>query len=135
MTWQCVANGANGLVYWCYRLLYQKGKFLVDRWADICAAAASVKPYIPVILSDEEPPQVTGATEDLSVRAWRYQGVVYLAIVNNTRKPVKGEIGLDADFKVLSVLQGAAGCILKGPHTVSASLDGLAIAFIRLGLD
>ena len=134
MTWQCVANGANGLVYWCYRLLYQKGKFLVDRWADICAAAASVKPYIPVILSDEEPPQVTGATEDLSVRAWRYQGAVYLAVVNNTRKPVKGEIGLDVDSKGLSVLQGAEGCVLKDPRTVSVSLDGLAVAFIRLGL-
>ena len=41
MTWQCVANGANGIVYWCYRLLYKKGKFMVDRWADICAAAAT----------------------------------------------------------------------------------------------
>ena len=135
MTWQCVANGANGIVYFAYRLLYKKGKFMVDRWADICAAAASVKPYIPVILSDEESPQVTGATEDLSVRAWRYQGAVYLAVVNNTRKPVKGEIGLDADSKGLSVLQGAADCTLKDPRTVSVSLDGLSVAFLRLGLD
>ena len=78
---------------------------------------------------------MTGATEDLSVRAWRYQGSVYLAVVNNTRKPVKGEIGLDDNFKVLSVLQGAEGCALKDPRTVSVSLDGLAVAFIRLGLD
>ena len=132
MSWQCVANGANGLVYWCYRLQYQKGKFLVDRWADICAAAASVKPYIPVILSDEEPPKVTGATEDLSVRAWRYQGDVYLAVVNNTRKPVVGEIGLDGDFKGLTTLQGAKGCSMKGPRTVGVSLDGLAVSFLRL---
>ncbi len=132
MSWQCVANGANGLVYWCYRLLYQKGRFLVDRWADICAAAASVKSYIPVILSDEDPPQVTGATEDLSVRAWRYQGAVYLAVVNNTRKPIKGEIGLGADFKTLSTLQGAGSCALKGPQTVSVELNGLGMSFLRL---
>ena len=132
MSWQCVANGANGLVYWCYRLLYQKGKFLVERWADICAAAASVKPYIPVILSDEEPPRVTGATEDLSVRAWRYQGNVYLAVVNNTRKPVKGEIGLDGDFKELVTLQGAKGCVLKDSRTVAVALDGIEVAFLRL---
>ena len=132
MTWQCVANGANGIVYWCYRLLYQKGKFMVDRWADICAAAASVKPYIPVILSGDEPPKVTGATEDLSVRAWRYQGDVYLAVVNNTRKPVVGEIGLDGDFKSLSTLQGANGCTMKDPRTVAVSLDGIAVAFLRL---
>ena len=132
MSWQCVANGANGLVYWCYRLLYQKGRFLVDRWADICAAAASVKPYVPVILSDEEPPKVTGATENLSVRAWRYQGDVYLAVVNNTRKPVIGEIGLDGDFKELITLQGAKGCYLRGSRTVGVSLDGLAVSFLRL---
>ena len=132
MSWQCVANGANGLVYWCYRLLYQKGKFLVDRWADICAAAASVKPYIPVILSDEEPPKVVGATEELSVRAWRYQGDAYLAVVNNTRNPVKGELGLDADFGELATLQGAKDCSLKNARTVSVALDGLDVAFLRL---
>ena len=132
MSWQCVANGANGLVYWCYRLLYQKGKFLVDRWADICAAASSVKPYTPVILSDEEPPKATGATEDLSVRAWRYQGDVYLAVVNNTRKPTTGEIGLDVDSKTLTVLQGAKGCTLKDARTVAVSLDGIDVAFLRL---
>ena len=132
MSWQCVANGANGLVYWCYRLLYQKGKFLVDRWADICAAAASVKPYIPVILSDEEPPQVTGATEDLSVRAWRYQGAVYLAVVNNTRRPIAGAVGLGGDFKELATLQGSNGCSLKDARTVAVALDGLDVAFVRL---
>ena len=132
MTWQCVANGANGLVYWCYRLLYQRGKFLVDRWADICAAAASVKPYVPVILSDEDPPKVTGATEDLSVRAWRYQGDVYLAVVNNTRNPATGEVGLDGDFSGLATLQGAGGCSMKNAHAVSVALDGLEVAFIRI---
>ena len=131
MTWQCVANGANGLVYWCYRLLYQKGRFLVDRWADICAAAASVKPYIPVILSDEDPPIVTGVTEELSVRAWRYQGDVYLAIVNTTRRPVIGEIAIDGTFEELTTLQGAKGCTLKGLRAVAVALDGLEVAFVR----
>ena len=131
MSWQCVANGANGLVYWCYRLLYKDGKFLADRWADICAAAASVKPYAPVILSEEEPPKVTGATEELSVRAWRYQGKLYLAVVNNTRNPVTGEIGLDEDIGAVTTLQGSPGCSRKDPRTVSVSLEGLGIAFIR----
>jgi len=132
MTWQCVANGANGIVYFAYRLLYKKGKFMVDRWADICAAAASVKPYIPVILSDEEPPKVTWATEDLSVRAWRYQGNAYLAVVNNTRKTVSGKIGLDGDFKAIATLQGATGCMLKDSRTISVSLDGLGVSFVRI---
>ncbi len=132
MSWQCVANGANGLIYWCYRLLYRKDKFLVDRWADICAAAASVKPYIPVILSDEDPPAVTGANEDMSVRAWRYQGKVYLAVVNNTRRRISREIDVDGEYVDVSVLQGAKTCSLKNRHTVSIALDGIELAFISL---
>ena len=132
MTWQCVANGANGIVYWCYRLLYQKGKFMVDRWADICAAAASVKPYIPVILSGDEPPKVTGATEDLSVRAWRYQGDVYLVVVNNTRKPITGEIGLDGDFRELATLQGEGDCTMKDKRTIAVTLSGIGVAVLRV---
>ena len=122
----------TGNLYFAYRLLYKKGKFLVDRWADICAAAASVKPYIPVILSDEVPPKVALATEDLSVRAWRYQGNAYLAVVNNTRKTISGEIGLDGDFKAIATLQGATGCALKDSRTISVSLDGLGVSFVRV---
>ena len=75
---------------------------------------------------------MTGATEDLSVRAWRYQGDVYLAVVNNTRKPITGEIGLDGDFKELVTLQGAKGCTLKDARTVSVVLDGIEVAFLRM---
>ena len=52
--------------------------------------------------------------------------------VNNTRKPIKGEIGLGADFKTLSTLQGAGSCALKGPQTVSVELNGLGMSFLRL---
>ena len=75
---------------------------------------------------------MTGATEELSVRAWRYQGDVYLAVVNNTRKPVVGEIGLDGDFKELATLQGAKGCSLKNPRAVAVSFEGMDVAFLRL---
>ena len=133
MTWQCVANGANGIVYWCYRLLYQKGKFRVDRWADICMAAASVKPYQPVLLSDEDEPAVTGAGEFLSARAWRYQGSVYLAVVNNTRTEQKGRIGVGERFGACRVLQGAAqGATLDAKKNVAVALKGLEYVFLKL---
>ena len=132
MTWQCVANGATGLVYFTFRTLYRDGVFLQDRWEDVCAAAGSVRPFVPVILSDEEPPSVTGATDDLSARAWRHQGDVYLAAVNNTRDPVRGEIGLDVPVAAVETLMGAAGgCELSTPRTVRFSLDGLGVAVLR----
>ena len=75
---------------------------------------------------------MTGATEDLSVRAWRYQGDVYLAVVNNTRKPVNGEIRLNGDFGSLTVLQGEKGCSLVDARTVAVKLEGIEVSFLRL---
>ena len=134
MTWQCVANGANGLVYFTYRLLYKDGAFLSGRWADICAAAESVRQFVPVLLSDEEPPAVTGATEALSVRAWRHRGSVYLAVVNNTRDPVDGDIVPDADIGPVDILFGAPRCFALSPRTLRVSLDGLGVAILRAPL-
>ncbi len=127
-----MSGRATGLVYFTFRTLYRDGAFLQDRWEDVCAAAGSVRPFVPVILSDEEPPSVTGATDDLSVRAWRHQGYVYLAAVNNTRDPVRGEIGLDVPVAAVEPLLGAAGgCELSSPRTVRVSLDGLGVAVLR----
>ena len=134
MTWQCVANGANGIVYFTYRTLYKDGKFLEDRWADICAAAESVKLHTPIILSDEDPPLVSGATDELSVRAWRYQGSVYLAVVNNTRNPVTGTIDIDEDIGPVETIQGSQGCSRKNSRAIHVSLDGLGVAFLRAPL-
>ena len=134
MTWQCVANGANGIVYWCYRLLYQNGKFRVDRWADICMAAASVKSYVPVFLSDEDEPEVVGTNEELSARAWRYRGDTYLAVVNNTRKTVTGKLKTTVDKgAVLQRLFGSDGCTLTKEGTVEVEIPGLGVEFVRLG--
>lgn len=133
MTWQCLANGANGIVYWCYRLLYQQGKFRVDRWADICAAASSMKPYMPVFLSDEDEPAVSGASESISVRAWRFEGKVYLAVVNNTRMRQKGVVGVKDPVASVALLQGAAANPrLVDAKQIEVALDGLGYAFLRL---
>ena len=57
---------------------------------------------------------------------------MYLAVVNNTRKPINDEIGLDGEFKALVTLQGEKGCSLKKPNTVSVSFEGMSAAFLRL---
>ena len=75
-------------------------------------------------------------TESLSVRAWRFQGSVYLAVVNNTRESVKGEIEVvDANATALQVLQGCDRCSLKGLGTVAVDLPGLGVSFVRIGAD
>ena len=134
MFWQCLANGANGLVAWCFRLNYRKDGFDYGRWADTCAAAASVKPYIPVFLSDDDEPEVRGMTESLSARAWKLRGKTYLAVVNNTRETVGGELSVASVTAgaQLQLLEGMEGCTLTQGGNVKVSLPGLGFAFLRL---
>ena len=88
MTWQAIAGGANGIVYYAFQHLYEKHDDPADAfapaWARTKAAASEVKKYESVLLSGEEPPPVAGATESVAVRTWRYGGDTYLLAVNCT---------------------------------------------------
>ena len=137
MYWQCVANGANGVVPWAFYMCYRRGEgkrdFDYGRWADICAAAGSLKPFIPIFLSDDEPPVIeSGITGKLCVRAWTKGPHSYLAVVNNTRAPLDGVIRLK-DFAVASakVLEGEAEVEVRN-GALSVKLPEIGIAFVRI---
>ena len=100
MSWQCIAAGANGLIYYTYGTLHRptnKTPF-AKAWADVCAAAGEVRRYIPVMLSVEDPPAVSGAPSAWSVRVWRKDGEVYLLAVNAQDNPETAELMLSEDF-------------------------------------
>ena len=77
---------------------------------------------------------MTGTTKDICARAWRYDGAIYLIFANTTRKQVKGNVYVKADFAKITMLNGSKGCALTDSHTVSVALDGLGVAFVRLDL-
>ena len=88
MAWQCIAEGANGLVFFSYtalekmnwRMSYEK------TWGDVKRLAAELERFIPVLLSDPLPiPTVKG----LSARAWRKDGDVWMLFCNATSQTVK----------------------------------------------
>ena len=88
MTWQAIAGGANGIVYYAFQHLYERHDDPADAfepaWARTKAAASEVKKYESVLLSGEEPPSVSGATDAVAVRTWRHGGDTYLLAVNCT---------------------------------------------------
>ena len=97
MSWQCVAAGANGLVYYSYFDLFkmQARDPFEKRWADVCAMAEEVKRYIPVILSVEPAPAVTcDGPASVETRVWRSGPEVYLLVVNGSAEPVTATVAV-----------------------------------------
>ncbi len=107
MTWQSIAGGANGIVYYAFHALRNAGDIEGDSqaqaWERVKSAAAEVKKYEQVLLSAESVP-VTGATEAVAVRTWRHEGCVYLLAVNCTAEPQKVALAVEGvrEGKVLS---------------------------------
>ena len=117
MTWQAIAGGANGIIYYAYQAIQNKnaGKPFAESWAECCRVGEEVKRLFPVLLADPaEGFTVSGAPELLGWRAWRLDGKVYLLLVNATREKMSAALGVPAG----SVLLGKFG---RGEATLDVS--------------
>ena len=137
MSWQFIAAGANGLIYYGFStIMPQKRKdgtpFSFDNaWADICTVAEEVRQYIPVLLSVDEPPSVSGAPEAWGVRVWRKDGDVWLLAVNAQDEPSEAELTLGEDFAAVDAAFGPPA-MQTGPQTLRISLAPNEPAFYRI---
>ena len=88
MTHQCLAEGAQGLVFWAHLAVKQmvwRDPF-AKRWADIVRMADEVKAKIPLYLSDDPAPSVRVSNGKVSARAWRMGTSVETLVVNPTHE-------------------------------------------------
>lgn len=111
MNWQHIALGANGLIAYCFHSLKRDcdPAEAPECWKRICRAFEPVKRMIPVLLSVEPVPSVTGASETMPVRTWAKDGALYVLAVNV----------LDRD-------QRASLAFAEGPWRIAATEVGLA---------
>ena len=100
MTWQHLAAGANGIMYYAFNSLqdgFGTGTEFQERWNELKEVAGEVLRYRDIFLSDEDPPKVlAGETEKVGVRAWRHHGEIWLLVVNASREPQKATVRLDS---------------------------------------
>lgn len=100
MTWQAIAAGANGIVYYAFhRICKGVAPDVRDEYLRrVVAVAAEVRDRMPILLSDPGP-AVVSAPEGAVCRTWRTaSGDIALLAANATREPVAGEVSLAADM-------------------------------------
>lgn len=85
MTWQCICEGADGLVYYSWHNMRRDPSApFEERWEDLKAVVGEVAGMIPVLLSIEPTPEVT-VTGDAAVH-WTVRtlaGTHWLMMVND----------------------------------------------------
>lgn len=85
MTWQAIAGGANGLLYYSAHHIFkysQPGE-PSENWNSLVKVAEEVKSHLDVLLSDEIPSE--SSSSDIVVRAFRKDGEVWMVVANCTR--------------------------------------------------
>jgi hypothetical protein len=110
MAWQCVAAGANGLVFYSFFDLFKMNDRdpFEKRWADVCAMAEEVKRYSPVLLSAEPAPSVTcGGSPSVETRAWRVGDSVYVLAVNGASEAATVTVTVGEGFGSLKAEFGS----------------------------
>ena len=96
MTWQPIAAGANGLVYYAFHRICMatKGAEREECLRLAALAAKEVKARIPLLLSDPGP-KVESAPQGTVCRTWASApGRVTLLVANSTRDAVSGTVTL-----------------------------------------
>ena len=118
MTWQAIAGGANGLLYYSAHHIFKCSPpdELEANWSSLLKVAGEVKSHVNVLLSEEV--AATSSSPSLVVRAFRKTGEMWVLFVNSTREPATGVIDvagqklevtlppLGVEFKVLQADKG-----------------------------
>ena len=108
MAWQCIAEGANGVVPYNYsglKKMERRDPFAVQ-WDKVCRAYGEIRRHAPVLLSAEPPPCVSAAPEGVLVRMWRHEGEDWLLAVNTGHEPVDAALRVEGHGEMTVALAG-----------------------------
>jgi len=145
MAWQCIAGGANGLIFYSWFDLWRmdkpakgpNGRMIRDpfeqRWKDVTAMAAEIRRFFPVLLSDRAvpAPQPLG-TEPQGVgwRAWKTNDALWVLVANGDSATHNLDLRLPYAAGSMEVQLGdASHAAIKGNvlHARPAALESLMI--------
>jgi hypothetical protein len=135
MTWQAIAGGANGIIYYAYTALRknEKRKPFAESWMECCRVGEEVKRLFPVLLADPaENFTVSCAPELLGWRAWCRDKAIYLLLVNATREKMSATLGIPAGCLLGEKIFGRGNARLVGSNKLEISFNTLDVAIFKL---
>ncbi len=122
MAWMCVANGANGLIFYSFFDLFKMDKTTAEggfaavrepfdeRWGEVKKMAQEISDQFPILLSAGETLDI-GATDDSSEDAiWRLYGTdegTWLLVVNKSQEPRQAAFSIPEGSKIVETRLGS----------------------------
>ena len=97
MTWQSIAAGANGIVYYSFFNIYdgEKEPLRSQIFNYVCKVAQEVRDREQILLSPLPPPEIVRLPKGVVARSWKTRdGDIYLLACNTLRKAVKGMVSV-----------------------------------------
>ena len=146
MAWMCVANGANGLIFFSFfdlinmdKTLDEGGTALVrdpfdERWTDVKRMAREIRDQFPILLSAGETldirPTAT-SSDDAIYRLYGANEGTWLLVVNTSREPRRAEFAVPDGADVVETRLGAPAT--RDATKVSVDLGALEPRLIVIG--
>ena len=132
MTWQSVAAGANGLIYYCFHTMRRllPGDGYKAEWKKVLAVSREFVPFFDVFLSVDPHDGLAGAPKGVFTRNWNFRGEEWALVVNGTNAPKDVALALGRRYVSASAAFGDA--LRLDGKTLSGVLPPLGISFMKL---
>lgn len=127
MAWQCIAQGANGLIFYSWFELRGDKRFpFAQRWKEVKQVAREIHDVIPVLLAvDPLPEMAVTAPETVHWIARAHEGSIYLFLVNDSRESVN--VGVRFPGWLRRVTLDGANVALGDDGVLAVELEPLGV--------
>ena len=136
MAWQCIAGGANGLIFYSWFDLWKMNASepFEQRWAEVTAMAAEIREMVPVMLSVEPVPAITvTGPAAVASRQWSREGAVYVLLVNSGTDAATAQVALPSALDRVTTAVGTAALNLA-EKAVGVTLGALEPCMLKITL-
>jgi hypothetical protein len=133
MAWQCIAEGANGLLFYSwFDIRRDKTTPFDEHWPKVKSIAAEIKDLVPALLSVEPAPAITSAAnESVCWRAQQLDATTYLIVVNATEQGTSAQFTLPKAPESV-VMHGTGEKVTGIAQTLDVALAPLEVKIYEL---